>query len=186
MEKLKGISHIDSMPLQDQFREFLASQYVPLPKDRSHQYRLMCALQDSVYHMLEKQGGLAKLAVALMNEERRRIKKLPPLSVVDYNCMDRASIKVRMVLDTLQMERRISGTALVPRDLGLHRRMRAYEEKRTCTYPQVACKMDHLSVRLMKLMGLHEEVAPQINLVAASIQASGAQIQTRGNQARLS
>ena len=95
----------------------------------------MCALQDSVYHMLEKKGGLAKLAIALMNEERRRIKKLPPLSVVDYNCMDRASIKVKMVLDTLQLERRISGMALVTRDLALHRRLRRYEEKRTYTYP---------------------------------------------------
>ena len=45
--------------------------------------------------------------------------------------------------------------------------------------------MDHLSVRLMKLMGPHVEIPPQINLAAASIQASGAGIQTRGNQARL-
>ena len=67
--------------------------------------------------MIEKKGGLAKLAIAIMNEERRKFKKLPPLSVVDYNCMDRAAIKIRMVIDTLQITRRISGLALTQRDL---------------------------------------------------------------------
>ena len=61
----------------------------------------MCLMQDSVYHIMQKRGGLAKLSIAIMNEERRKQKKLPPLSVVDYNCMDRAAIKIRMVLDTL-------------------------------------------------------------------------------------
>jgi len=31
-------------------------------------------LQKTVYHLMEKKGGLSSLQIALMNEERRRIK----------------------------------------------------------------------------------------------------------------
>ena len=51
--------------------------------------------------MIEKQGGLSKMQIAYLNEERRKRKKLPPLSNLDYNCMDRASIKLKKVLDAL-------------------------------------------------------------------------------------
>jgi len=39
--------------------------------------------------------------VALMNEERRKVKSLPPISQIDYNCLDRAAIKLRLILDCL-------------------------------------------------------------------------------------
>ena len=52
-----------------------------------------------------------------MNEHRRKKRKLPPLTAIDYNCMDRASLKLKLVLDTLAVERQISGQALKPRNL---------------------------------------------------------------------
>lgn len=66
---------------------------------------------------MEKKGGLSSLQIALMNEERRRIKQLPALKSIDYNCIDRAAIKLRLILDCLEIVRKFSGTALVPRDL---------------------------------------------------------------------
>lgn len=41
----------------------------------------------------------------LMNEERRRRQGLLPLTVIDYNCMDRAAVKLKIVLDCLYMRR---------------------------------------------------------------------------------
>ena len=41
------------------------------------------------------------MQIALMNEERRRIKQLPSLTQLDYNCIDRAAIKLRLILDCL-------------------------------------------------------------------------------------
>jgi hypothetical protein len=101
----------------EQFKIFLNDHYVRLPKASSNQIKLMQAMSQSVYWLLEKKGGLSSMQVALMNEERRRIKSLPALTQLDYNCIDRAAIKLRLILDCLQIERRISGKALVPRNL---------------------------------------------------------------------
>ena len=57
------------------------------------------------------------MSIAIMNEHRRKKRSLPPLTAIDYNCMDRASLKLKMVLDTLDIERRISGSRLAPRNL---------------------------------------------------------------------
>jgi len=40
-----------------------------------------------------------------MNEERRKLKNLPPLTEIDYNCIDRASIKLKFILDCLFKKR---------------------------------------------------------------------------------
>lgn len=77
----------------------------------------MNAMQGSVYQLIEKDGGLSKLNIAFLNEERRKRRKLPPMSQLDYNCMDRASIKLRTILDCLQFERVMTGNRLVPRSL---------------------------------------------------------------------
>ena len=66
-------------------------------------------MKENIYQILEKREGLSKLNIALMNEHRRKKRALPPLTAIDYNCMDRASLKLKMVLDTLDIERRISG-----------------------------------------------------------------------------
>ena len=96
---------------------FLTTQTVGLPKDQTRTVELLKAMKESVYHLLEKKGGLSKLNIAIMNEHRRKKRSLPPLTAIDYNCMDRASLKLKMVLDTLSIDRRISGLTLVPRNL---------------------------------------------------------------------
>ena len=77
----------------------------------------MTCLQENPYHLKEKKGGLPSMHLALMNEERRKIRALPPLSSIDYNCIDRAAIKLRLILDCLELERTMTGRRLVPRDL---------------------------------------------------------------------
>lgn len=101
----------------DQFKQFLADHYVRLPKPRSNQIKLMSAMSQSIYWLMEKRNGLPSMQVAQMNEERRRIKQLPSLTKLDYNCIDRAAIKLRLILDCLQIERQISGKTIVPRNL---------------------------------------------------------------------
>jgi hypothetical protein len=87
--------------VKDKFMLFLESQFVYMPKEKSKSFNLIKAMQGVAYHLLEKQGGLSKLSIAFLNEERRKRRKLPPLSNLDYNCMDRASIKIKKVLDSL-------------------------------------------------------------------------------------
>jgi len=86
-------------------------------------------MQGSIYHIIEKEGGLTKMNIAFLNEERRKQRRLPPLSQLDYNCMDRASIKLRTILDCLQIERVLSGTRIVPRSLQQLHKMKSYEDK---------------------------------------------------------
>ena len=74
-----------------------------LPRDRGKTVELLKAMKESVYHLQEKKGGLSKLSIALMNEHRRKKRSLPPLSAIDYNCMDRASLKLKLVIDTLAL-----------------------------------------------------------------------------------
>jgi hypothetical protein len=52
-----------------------------------------------------------------MNEERRKRMNLPPLKVIDYNCIERAGIKLKLILDCLFYKRQINGLVLVPRDV---------------------------------------------------------------------
>lgn len=40
-----------------------------------------------------------------MNEERRKHLGLLPLTVIDYNCIDRAALKIKLILDCLYMRR---------------------------------------------------------------------------------
>ena len=53
---------------------FLNSHTVGVPVDKSMQIELLRAMKESVYHMLEKRGGLSKLNIAIMNEHRRKKK----------------------------------------------------------------------------------------------------------------
>lgn len=92
--------------------------------------------------MMEKQGGLSKLSIAYLNEERRKRKKLPPLSNLDYNCMDRASIKLKKVLDALQIERTMAGTRLVPRSIKQMHKQQKYSEKVSEVYYKLCIKLD--------------------------------------------
>lgn len=160
-------------PIADKFSSFLTSQTVSLPKDRGRQLELLRAMKESVYSLLEKRGGLSKLNIAIMNEHRRKKKALPPLTAVDYNCMDRASLKLKMVLDTLSIQRRINGLTVMPRNLADMRRLREYEEKRRVTYYDIVTRPNYLSIRLMLMWGPHVEIDPNINRKSIMIQASG-------------
>ena len=130
-------------------------------------------MKDSVYSLLEKRGGLSKLNIAIMNEHRRKKKALPPLTAVDYNCMDRASLKLKMVLDTLSILRRINGLTLLPRNLASILRLREYEEKRRVTYYDIVTRPNYLSIRLMLMWGPKVEIDPKIKPNSIMIQASG-------------
>lgn len=137
---------IDETSLQNKFAEFLNSQTAPLPKDNSNQWKLILSLQDDVYAWLNKKGGLNKNSVSLMNEERRKQQGLPPLSTLDYNCIDRASIKLRLVIDTLQVVRQLNGVNLVSRDMILWRKLNDYSDRRHKIYPEIAAKRQNLSI----------------------------------------
>lgn len=73
--------------------EFIKENFLYLPpeKSASSQFRLLKALQEGAYNQHEKNTGDKNVNRAFLNEERRRILKLPPLAVVDYNSMERAA-----------------------------------------------------------------------------------------------
>lgn len=55
--------------------------------------------------------------IVMLNEERRKHKKLPPLTPLDYNCIDKAASKLKVVLDTMSIVRKMNGKALVKRHI---------------------------------------------------------------------
>ena len=100
------------------FKKFLELHFVPLPGDTTGQYKLMKSLAHKGYNERQNQNvQLTYQSVALMNEERRRRLGLLPLTVIDYNCIDRAALKLKIVLDCLYPRRQINGWALIPRDV---------------------------------------------------------------------
>ncbi len=42
---------------------------------------------------------------------------LPPLKPIDYNCIDRAAQKLKLIVDCLMLSRRMSGYALIAKDV---------------------------------------------------------------------
>jgi hypothetical protein len=88
------------------FKRFLELHFVPLPGDTSGQYKLMKALAHKGYNERQNQNiNLTQQSIAYMNEERRRRLGLLPLTVIDYNCIDRAALKLKIVLDCLYPRR---------------------------------------------------------------------------------
>lgn len=69
--------------------------------------------------------------MALLNEDRRRRLKLPPLTAIDYNCFERAAQKLRLVIDCLMLSRRMSGYALVSKDLTINQMIKQQEGRGT-------------------------------------------------------
>jgi len=67
------------------------------------------------FELNSKELGLN--SIVIMNEERRKYKKLPPLTPLDYNCIDKAANKIKTVLDTLSIVRKVNGRALVKRNI---------------------------------------------------------------------
>ena len=55
--------------------------------------------------------------MALLNEERRRRLRLPPLTAVDYNSIERAAQKLKLIIDCLMLTRRMSGYSLIAKDI---------------------------------------------------------------------
>jgi hypothetical protein len=66
---------------------------------------------------LQKRDGMNKKNLAALNEERRRRMGLPPLKPIDYNCIDRAAQKLKLIVDCLMLSRRMSGYALIAKDV---------------------------------------------------------------------
>jgi hypothetical protein len=98
--------------------EFINEKFLYLPTNNNHStYRLLKALQRSSYREFEKNGGKDTKSLALLNEERRRRLFLPPLTSIDYNCMERAAFKLKLIVSCLMLSRRMSGYTLVPKDV---------------------------------------------------------------------
>ena len=70
-QNLAKPANLADEPIIDKFISLLTSQTVALPKDKGRTVELLKAMKESVYHILEKKGGLSKLNIALMNEHRR-------------------------------------------------------------------------------------------------------------------
>jgi hypothetical protein len=107
----------------------------------------------------------------LMNEERRRRQGLLPLTVIDYNCMDRAALKLKIILDCLYLRRQLNGWNLVPRDV-----KEAYIDRewarRKARLLKLAAKLEDFSVELKKAFGTHVVYAKQYNEQALMIEKS--------------
>jgi hypothetical protein len=72
--------------------DFINEHYLFLPANKQgSSYNLLKALQSKPYSEIEKHTNPSKKNMAFMNEERRKRLGLPPLTEIDYNCMERAA-----------------------------------------------------------------------------------------------
>jgi hypothetical protein len=115
-EVYPDIKQHDSKNVDASFQQFLVEHTVKLPNTKTNQFKLLKNMQAKNYFELNS-TPLENTAIVLLNEERRRYKKLPPLTPLDYNCIDKAASKLNTVLDTLSIVRKINGKALIKRHL---------------------------------------------------------------------
>ena len=89
--------------------DFVKEHYLYLPSNKQDSmYRLLQALAQKApaYSEVEKRDGINRHSLTMLNEERRRRLKLAPLTPIDYNCMERASQKLKLIVDCLMLSRR--------------------------------------------------------------------------------
>lgn len=82
--------------------------------------KLMKALQKDEYSQMQKRADVNVRSLALLNEERRKMLDLPPLTAIDYNCIERAAVKLKLIVECLTIAKRMSGNALLSRDVILN------------------------------------------------------------------
>lgn len=128
-----------------------------------------------------KNNGQIEDNLALMNEERRKRKGLPPLSIIDYNCIDRAAFKIRTILECLFMRRQINGFCLVPRDVKESLLVKEWQVRKQKNL-QLGSKIELLSMDLLKSWGKHIKYENQYNQNAVSVQESMKKIQDYKNR----
>jgi hypothetical protein len=94
------------------FDLFLKEHTVTLPFTQTNQYKLLKNMLDDQYHLYEhkKLGSLENIVI--MNEVRRKTLQLPPLKPIDYDCIDKSSKKLKIILDCLEIIRRPNGISL--------------------------------------------------------------------------
>lgn len=118
-EKIEAEKHMINI------KDFINENYLYLPANQATSaFRLVRALQDEAYGEVEKKNGVTRKNMAFMNEERRRRLGLPPLTAIDYNCIERAATKVKLIVDCLMLSRRMSSYAVVPKDVALTQMMK--------------------------------------------------------------
>ena len=121
--------HFKESNTEKLFQQFLAEHTVRIPDSHKNSYKLKSILGMkkalAVDSASDKSGvmrgkGIDTNSIVLLNQERRKFKNLPPLTSLDYNCIDKAAIKLRTILDTLAIVRKVNGKALVKRHIREH------------------------------------------------------------------
>ena len=152
--------------------DFINEHYLYLPANRQgNAYQLLRALQSKPYGEVEKHSGLTRKNMAFMNEERRKRLGLPPLTPIDYNCLERAAQKLRLVVDCLMLSRRMSGFTVVPKD-AVVTQMFKQQEQRHDWHKSNAIRPNKLSRALFREWGQHIELERAFNPDSAQVQRS--------------
>lgn len=76
------------------------------------------------------------------------------MQILDYNCIDRAASKIKIIIDCLQVKRQMNGWCLVPRDVKESLMIKEWGLRRLKNI-QLACKKESLSVEIYKRWGAH-------------------------------
>lgn len=85
-----------------------------------------------------------------------------PLSVTDYNCIDRAALKLKLILDCLYLKRQINGMALVPRDVKIAYIDQEWQRRKLRNL-RITSKLAQFSLELVKAFGEHIVYAKAYN-----------------------
>lgn len=79
---------------------------------------------------------------------------MPPLTSIDYNCIDRAAIKLKYIIECLFLKRQINGWCLVPKDIKQSLLVKEWAVRKL-KHIQIASKHEPLSIELLKMFGAH-------------------------------
>lgn len=151
-------------------KDFINENYLYLPANQATAaYRLLQALQQGTYSEVEKKNGVTRKNMAFMNEERRRRLGLPSLTAIDYNCIERAATKLKLIVDSLMLSRRMSSYAVVPKDVALTQMMKQ-QQKRHERHQMNAAKLNKISRLIYQQWGVHVEMEPEFNPESAQVQ----------------
>ena len=101
-----------------------------LPQDNHvNATQLIRALQSDEYLNVRKRDEVQSKSLLLLNEYRRKKLHLPALTPVDYNCIERAVMKLRLIVECLMVSKQMSGNCLLSRDVILGKMLQSERER---------------------------------------------------------
>lgn len=117
-EKAAIMASIDKEKYDIEIEKFIYENYLHLPQDNHlSKFKLIKSLQADAYLNIRKRDEVQTRSLLAINEDRRKRLGLPALTPIDYNCIERAVLKLRLIVECLMISKQMSGSCLLSKDV---------------------------------------------------------------------